>query len=198
MSLRSNCSRFVLGLLLAVSILAPVRIAGAEEAKKELFVYAAASLTEAFKEFGKQFEARHPNTTVTFNFGASNTLRFQIEQGAKADVFASANTKEMDALVKSGGAAKDASKTFARNRLVLLFPKENPAKLATFEDLAKPGIKLIIAAKAVPVGNYTLQMLDKMTADGKFGATFKDSVLKNVVSEEDNVKSVVARPGPVR
>lgn len=188
-------SRIILGLLLAVSILSPVRFVRSEDAKPkaQLVVFAAASLTESFKEFGKQFETRHPNATVTFNFGASNQLRFQIEQGAKADLFASANTKEMEALVRSGGANKDASKTFARNRLVLLFPKDNPVKLAAIEDLAKPGIKLIIADKAVPVGNYTLQMLDKMTADGKFGATFKDSVLKNVVSEEDNVKSVVAK-----
>lgn len=184
--------RTLLLLLLAGLCTQPIR---AEEAKpaRELSVFAAASLTEAFKEIGQQFEEKHPNTTVAYNFGASNQLRFQIEQGAKADVFASANTKEMDALTKSDAVSKESVQIFARNRLVVLYPKENPGKITALEDLAKPGLKLVIAHKAVPVGNYTLQMLDKMSADTKYGETFKEKVLKNVVSEEENVKSVVAK-----
>ena len=185
--------RLAAGVLLAVLFHAQLVRCADEKPKVEFTVFAAASLTESFNEIGKQFEEKHPNATVVFNFGASNQLRFQIEQGAKADVFASANSKEMDALVKSGGVSNDTVRTFARNRLVVLYPKENPGKIAALEDLAKPNLKLIVAHKAVPVGNYTLEMLGKMSADSKYGDTFKEKVLKNVVSEEENVKSVVAK-----
>jgi len=180
------------GVLLTVLLPATLRCEDIKP-KAELTVFAAASLTESFNEIGKQFEEKHPNATVVFNFGASNQLRFQIEQGARADVFASANSKEMDALVKSGAVSNDTVRTFSRNRLVVLYPKENPGKIAALEDLAKPNLKLIVAHKAVPVGNYTLEMLGKMSADAKYGDTFKERVLKNVVSEEENVKSVVAK-----
>jgi molybdate transport system substrate-binding protein len=167
---------------------------GADDAHKtDLSVFAAASLTESFKELGKQFEEKHPGVSVAFNFGATNALRTQLEHGASADVFASANTREMDLAIKAGLLAADAPRTFARNRLVLLIPKTNRAKIEALKDLARPGIKLVIAHKAVPVGKYTLEMLDKLSADKSYGETFKETVLKNVVSEEENVKSVVSK-----
>jgi molybdate transport system substrate-binding protein len=158
---------------------------------RTLTVFAAASLTNAFGEIGKTFETANPGVTVKFNFGGSQTLRTQIEQGAQADVFASANTKEMDALVTGKFVAADASKIFLTNQLVIIMPAKNPAGLITLADLAKQGLKLVLAAKEVPVGNYALQVLDKL--DTTLGVGYKDNVLKNVVSYESDVKQVVAK-----
>ncbi len=161
---------------------------------KTLTVFAAASLTESFTEIGKQFEADNPGVKVTFNLAGSQQLRAQLEQGARADVFASANTKEMtmaiisDSLVVSG-----TQHTFVTNRLAVILPKSNPGKITALADLARAGLKLDFADPSVPVGQYALDMLTKMSQDATFGASFKDKVAANVVSREDNVKSVVAK-----
>ncbi len=156
-----------------------------------LTVFAAASLTDAFTEIGKAFESANPSVTVTFNFAGSQALRTQIEEGAPADVFASASGKEMDTLVTDSLVTKDVPQIFLTNKLVVILPANNPAALEKLEDLAKPGIKLVLAAEEVPVGKYARQALDQM--NGSFGADFKDKVLANVVSNEDNVKQVVAK-----
>jgi len=156
-----------------------------------LNVFAAASLTDAFTEIAKNFEAANPGVTVSFNFAGSQALRTQIEEGAPADVFASANKTEMDNLITGTLVAQDASKVFLNNKLVIILPSDNSAAMEKLEDLAKPGIKLIIAAEEVPVGKYARQVLDLM--NGSFGSDFKDKVLANVVSNEDNVKQVVAK-----
>jgi len=158
----------------------------------DLTVFAAASLTESFKEIAAQFEAANPGVKVVYNFGGSNILRAQLEQGARADVFASANTTEMDNARKAGLVGEDAP-IFANNRLVVITPSDNPGGVTTLKDLSKPGLKLVVAAKNVPVGNYTLQMLDKMSTNADYGTDFGPTVLKNVVSQEDNVKGVVAK-----
>jgi len=162
-------------------------------APRSLTVFAAASLTESFGELGQQFEAAHPGVKVIFNFAGSQQLRAQMEQGAPADVFASANTKELEGVIQSSLIVSGAQKTFARNRLVVIFPKDNPGKIAALADLAKPGHKLVVADKAVPVGQYTLDMLAKMSKDPAYGADFADKVQKNVVSRENDVKAVVAK-----
>jgi molybdate transport system substrate-binding protein len=156
-----------------------------------LMVFAASSLTDAFTEIGKAFEAANPGVTVTLNFAGSGALRTQIEEGAPADVFASASGKEMDTLVTGNLVTKDVPQIFLTNKLIVIMPVNNPAALEKLEDLAKPGIKLVLAAETVPVGNYARQALDKM--NGSFGIDFKDKVLANVVSNEDNVKQVVAK-----
>ena len=156
-----------------------------------LTVYAAASLTNAFEEIGKAFEAANPGVTVEFNFAGSQTLRTQIEQGAQADVFASANAKEMDTLVTGKFIPADSTKIFLTNQLLVIMPADNPAGLTALADLAKPGLKVVLAAKEVPVGNYALQVLDKL--DAAQGTGFKDKVLANVVSNENDVKQVVAK-----
>jgi molybdate transport system substrate-binding protein len=158
---------------------------------KTLTVFAAASLTNAFEEIGKNFEADNPGVNVGFNFAGSQTLRTQIEQGAQADVFASANSKEMDALVSGNFVPADSAKIFLTNQLVVIMPANNPAGLTALADLAKPGLKVVLAAREVPVGNYALQVLDKL--DAALGSGFKDKVLANVVSYENDVKQVVAK-----
>lgn len=158
---------------------------------RALTVYAAASLTDAFTEMGKAFEASHPGVTVAFNFGGSQNLRTQIEQGASADVFASANAKEIDALVMQNLVAADAPKVFLTNRLVVILPKENPAGITSLEDLGKPGVKLVLAAEEVPAGRYAREILEHLNA--MFGADYKDKVLANVVSNEDNIRQAVTK-----
>lgn len=156
-----------------------------------LTVFAAASLTESFKEIGAAFEKENPDVIVTFNFGGSQTLRAQLEQGAAADVFASADQRQMDLAIAAGVIAKSGRKVFATNQLVMITPKNNPAKIQTLADLARPNIKIALAAEAVPVGVYTREALTKI--EKSIGANYKDKVLKNVVSNEDNVKQVMAK-----
>lgn len=158
---------------------------------RNLTVFAAASLTDAFTEIGKSFEAANPGVAVTFNFAGSQALRTQIEEGAPADVFASANKKEMDALISGKYVDETAPKPFLTNKLVVILPADNPAGIENLEGLATTGVKLVLAAEEAPVGNYARQSLDLMNAT--FGADFRDKVLANLVSNEDNVKQVVAK-----
>jgi len=175
-----------------VPTLAPIAVPPtARPEPQTLTVFAASSLTGAFTEIGKAFEAANPGITVTLNFAGSGALRTQIEEGAPADVFASASGKEMDTLVTGNFITKDAPQIFLTNKLVVILPANNPSALEKLEDLSKPGIKLVLAAETVPVGNYARQALDKM--NGSFGTDFKDKVLANIVSNEDNVKQVVAK-----
>jgi molybdate transport system substrate-binding protein len=158
---------------------------------RTLNVFAAASLTDAFTEIGENFQTANPGVTVTFNFAGSQALRTQIEEGAPADIFASASGKEMDAAIEGNFIAEDTKQVFLTNKLVVILPANNPAGLETLEDLTKSGVKIVLAAEEVPVGNYARQALDLM--NGSFGADFKDKVLANVVSNEDNVKQVVSK-----
>lgn len=158
---------------------------------RTLNVFAAASLTEAFTEIGKNFEQANQDIVVAFNFAGSQALQAQIEAGAPADIFASASKTEMENLIADGFVAPDAAQIFLRNRLVVILPAENPTGLEQLEDLARPGIKLVLAAEEVPVGQYTRQALDLM--NNQLGMDFKQRVLANVVSNEDNVRQVVAK-----
>ena len=156
----------------------------------ELTVFAAASLTEPFTEMGKRLEATYPGLQILYNFGGTPTLRTQLEQGAHADVFVSADAVQMD-LARKSGLVQGESPIFVKNRLVVIVPRENPGKIMAFRDLARPGLKLDLAAPKVPVGNYSRQALHKATAE--YGTEFVEGALKNVVSEEENVKQVVTK-----
>ncbi len=155
-------------------------------------MFAAASLTDAFTELGPAFAERNPGATVVFNFGASSTLRTQLEQGAPADVFASADGRQMD-LAREAGLIVGEPVVFAQNRLVIIVPKANPGEVMGPRDLARSGLKLVIAAPEVPIAVYTREMLDRMARDPAFGPDFAQRVLANVVSEEPNVRQVVAK-----
>ena len=176
-------------LVLAGCASAPTPSSAPEE--RTLSIFAAASLTDAFTEIGKIFEAANPGVKVSFNFAGSQALRTQIEEGAPADVFASANKTEMDALVTDAFVTQGTPQVFLTNKLVVILPGNNTAGLMKLEDLARPGIKLVLAAEEVPVGKYARQALDQM--NGQFGTDFKGKVLASVVSNEDNVKQVVAK-----
>jgi molybdate transport system substrate-binding protein len=177
--------------ILAALILGACRGASTNSEPRTLTVYAAASLIDAFTEMGKAFETSHPGVRVAFNFGGSQNLRTQIEQGAPADAFASANAKEMDALVAQNMIQSDAPKVFLTNQLVVILPEENPAGIDSLEDLGMPGLKLVLAAEAVPAGRYAREILEKLNA--RFGAAYSDKVLANVVSNEDNIRQAVTK-----
>jgi molybdate transport system substrate-binding protein len=192
---------FVLGvLLLALPALAACgstssSAGGTTQQNATLNVFAASSLTGAFTEIGKTFEGRHPGVKVVFNFAGSQQLAQQIGQGADADVFASANTTQMNNVVKSGQVNSDASRIFVKNRLVVVFPKNNPKNITKLQDIATSGVKVILADKSVPAGQYALDYLDKASATPDFGADYKANVLKNVVSYETDVKQVLSKVG---
>jgi molybdate transport system substrate-binding protein len=124
-----------------------------------LTVLAAASLTESLTKLGRQFEAAHPGTKITFSFAASGTLATQITQGAPADVFASASPKNMDQVITAKAATT--STTFAKNVPEIAVPPSNPAHIATIADLAKPGVKVALCADTVPIGALAAQIFTK-------------------------------------
>ncbi len=155
-----------------------------------LTVSAAASLQEAFNQIKTQFQAAHPNVTISYNFGGSQNLVQQIDQGAPVDVFASADTKTMQVAVQAGTVDAATPQNFVKNRLTIITPTGNPAGLMTPQDLAKPGIKVILAAKTVPVGNYALLFLAAASKDPTYGSQYQANVLQNVVSYEQDVKTV--------
>ena len=163
------------------------------KAPQTLTVFAAASLNDAFRELGKAFEQTHPGTVVQFNFSGSQDLSTQLQAGALADVFASANAEELGHLIDAGLVAQDAAQVFIHNRLVVILPADNPAGLTALADLAQPGLKLVLAAEDVPVGHYARQVLENLNA--AYGADFKPRVLANLVSNETNVKQVVTKVG---
>lgn len=170
--------------LLALALVAPHALAN----DTTLQVFAASSLTEAFEDLARGFEAAHPGIAVQLTFAGSQALRLQIEQGADADVFASADERHMAALVELGEVAT--SVVFARNELVVIVPTENPAGIATFADLPNAG-SIVVGAESVPVGAYTRTVLEH--AARAYGTDFAEAVWDRVISEESNVRLVRAK-----
>jgi molybdate transport system substrate-binding protein len=148
-----------------------------------LTVFAASSLTKSFGQIGSDFEAANPGTNVTFDFGPSDGLASQIESEGTADVFASASGTWMDDVQSKTGVSDRT--VFAKNRLVIITPPDNPAGVRSLADLAKSGVSVVIAAEGVPVGDYARQALD--------AAGISKQVLANVVSNEQDDASLVAK-----
>jgi molybdate transport system substrate-binding protein len=140
-----------LSLVLALALLAGCGGGTSSGKKQTLTVFAAASLTSTFSELGQEFAAEHDGVTVRFSFGGSSDLVEQIQAGAPADVFASADTRNMDKLGSTATGPKD----FASNTLEIAVPPGNPAHVTSLADLAKPGVKLVICAAEVPCGAAT-------------------------------------------
>lgn len=161
--------------------------------EQTLTVMAAASLTESFTEIAAAFEAANPGVTVSINFAGTQALVEQLTQGVEADVFASANTKYMTAIIENGRVTEGTDSVFAHNKLAVIYPKDNPGEITELLDLAKEGLVLDLADPSVPVGNYTVNFLDKAAEDPAFGEAYKEGVLANVASYEENVKAVVTK-----
>jgi molybdate transport system substrate-binding protein len=151
---------------------------------RELIVSAAASLTDAFTDIGTAFEGTEQGVTVAFNFGPSDGLATQINDGAPADVFASASPTWMDA-VQNEGPGVSGRTDFARNELAIVVPADNPAGIERIDDLAEDDVKLVLAAEGVPVGDYAREVL--------VNAGISDAALANVVSNEEDVRAVLTK-----
>jgi molybdate transport system substrate-binding protein len=152
---------------------------GADPLSGELRVLTAASLTEAFTELGTAFEADHPDVTVTFSFAGSSALAQQIDAGAPADVFVSADEATMAGVVDAGNA--NPPERIARNRLALLVERGNPEHIGGLGDLDRPGLVFVLCAPEVPCGRFGAAAL--ATA----------GVTATPASLEANVKAVVAK-----
>jgi molybdate transport system substrate-binding protein len=180
-------------LLLLVLVIVPAGCGGFESGGEQggtLTILAASSLTDAFGQLGKTFEQQNPGTTVRTSFGASSDLLAQIQQGAPADVFASAAEEEMNTAVKDG-LVSGKPVVFVKNREVVMVPSDNPPNIKSLEDLSNPGIRLVLAEEGVPAADYAVEILGK--ANKVYGSGFKKKVLSNVVSREANVRASVNR-----
>ena len=179
-----------LALIAGLSMAAGMARPGAAD-QGTITVFAAASLKEAFTAMAPAF-TKKTGTSVTFNFGGSDTLATQIKQGAPADVFASANAAQMQ-VVSDAGLIVPPPRTFARNRLVVVVPKANPAGISGPSGLAKPGAHIVLAAATVPVGSYARATFAKLAGTNGYPGDFPAAVEKNVVSNELDVKAVVTK-----
>ena len=158
---------------------------------QDLHVFAAASLRQALTETADAFHRANPNVHVVSNVAGSQVLRLQIESGARADLFVSANPDHLDALQRAGLLAESPT-VVATNQLVLAVPTANPAGLSGLQDLPRPDRRLVMAAESVPAGAYARRMLAlHAAATGQPG--FPDAVLQNVISFETNVRQVAAK-----
>ncbi len=157
-----------LALALALALASP-----ASSRPPRLTVLAASSLIDVLPAL---------DHTERYSFGGSDQLAFQIRQGAPADVFAAASPKQPDALYRKG--LIDKPVVFATNRLVLIVPRGNPAHLRSVFDLRRRGIRLVVGAKGVPIGDYTRKALAKLGLTG---------ALRNVVSQEPDVRGILSK-----
>ena len=161
-------------------------------ANRELTVFGAASLKGVLDKTKAAFETAYPGTTVTISTDSSSALEMQIEQGAPADVFLSADTTNPKKLVDAG-LAEGAAVAFAGNKLTIIVPTANPEGIRTPADLAKPGVKVIAAGDEVPITKYATQVVGNLAKEAGYPADFAAKCTRNVVSKEDNVKAVVAK-----
>lgn len=158
-----------LALAAALALLA----AGCGGGDEELTVLAASSLTKVFQELAPD---------VRFNFAGSDELAAQLREGSKADVYASATSRYPDELYAEGLIEKP--RIFATNRLVLIVPSDNPAGIEKVADLRRPGVRLVVGAEGVPIGDYTRRVLEELD---------ESDVLSQAVSEEEDVKGVLSK-----
>ena len=166
--------------------------ASARAVAVDLTIFAAASLAGVLVEVKDAYEAAHPGTTLTISADSSAALETQIEQGAPADVFLSADTTNPMKLVDRGFSAGDAV-VFAGNKLTIVVPSDNPAGVASPADLAKSGLKVIAAGDEVPISAYAKQLVANLAKEAGSPTDFEARYDANVVSREDNVKAVIAK-----
>jgi molybdate transport system substrate-binding protein len=170
----------------------PTAAAEADAVTGDVVVFAASSLTDAFKEIAAAFRQLHPGARVVLSFGGSSQLATQLIHGARADVFASADQDQMDQ-AERGHALVGEQHVFVQNRLMVITPADNPAHVTSLADLARGGVKVIGAQASVPIGYYTSTLLRSASADPTYGADFQRRVEQNVVSREDTVRQIVAK-----
>lgn len=190
-----KCKRIFTGLFAAICLFSVIGCEKKQKeppvnAEKEITVFAAASLTESFTEIGKNFE-KEKKIKVKFNFAGSQALASSVKEGAGADVFASANKKYMEDLSKANMISE--SNIFVNNTLIICKSKKSDKTINELKNLAADGVKIIVGDKSVPCGSYFYNALDSAVKDGKVSSSDKEKILKNIKSEELNVKDIVTK-----
>jgi molybdate transport system substrate-binding protein len=176
--------RVLLPLLFLLGSLTPVS-AG------ELSVFAASSLGEALQEAARVYQTKHPETRVSLNFAGSQTLAAQLERGAPADLLIAADPEVMARLQRAG--LVESPRRLLRNRLALAVRSDQQPPLQTLADLGRPGLLLVIGNPQVPIGRYTRQLLAGLDYDPDYGPVLVQAIERNIVSEENRVKAIVAK-----
>lgn len=182
---------FIMLLATGIVFVGALNASAQERIGGRLTVYAATSLTDAFEALQAAFVDANPEAQIRLNFANSATLAAQILAGAGADVFASANELQMEKVIEGGSVDEAEVEIFAHNRLILIVPADNPAELQALEDLARKRVLLVLAAPGTPIRAYADAMLKSHNTE--YGEDFSERVLSNLVSEESNVRQVVAR-----
>ena len=182
--------RLPLALTLVVGLL--TACAAQPGATTQLTVFAAASLKGALEDATAAYETSHPGVTIALSTDSSAALSTQIEQGAPADLFLSADATNPQDLV-AAGFALGSPIVFAGNELTIIVPSDNPAGIASPADLANPGVKVIAAGDEVPITRYATQLIANLAAEPGYPTGFTAGYAGNVVSREDNVRAVVAK-----
>lgn len=162
---------------------------GAKAERPTPTVLAAASLTDTFKELATTFEEQNPGAKVNLSFGGSSALLAQIQQGAPADVFASADEARMDDALRDS--LVNDPEIFVRNRPIIIVPADNPAGIQELQDLAKPGARLVLEQEGVPIAEYSKEI--RSNANSEYGEGFEHRVFDNIVSTEADVKAAANR-----
>ena len=170
----------------------PRSVAPSHGASADLTIFGAASLKAVLEAVEAEYEKANPGTTLTVSTDSSAALETQIEQGAPADVFLSADTSNPRKLVDAGLAAGEPV-AFAGNKLTIIVPADNPAGIATPADLARDGLRIIAAGDEVPITKYATQLVDNLAGQAGAPADFAAAYAANVASKEDNVSAVVAK-----
>lgn len=176
--------------LLAAMMLLLAASCSDSDASDAVTVYAASSLTDAFADIAEAYEEHEPGTDVRLNFASSSALAAQINEGAPADVFASANATQVQVVVDAGNAAQPV--TFATNELALAVPA-GVGRVATFDDLFGRDVILVVAAPDVPAGALFRAAMASLVASGARSQSLVDALFENIASEEANVRAVLSR-----
>jgi molybdate transport system substrate-binding protein len=181
-------------LLLATLAAAPPRALAADPAPRPttVTVFAAASLAEPFEQLGRLYRRAHPGREVRFSFAGSQQLVAQLEQGAEADVFASADERWMKKLA-SRSMITGVPREFARNRMAVIVPSGNPGRVRGPDDLARQGLRLVLCDLQVPAGFYARQVLANLGGAPGAPPDFALRASANIVSREENVKAVLGK-----
>jgi molybdate transport system substrate-binding protein len=157
-----------------------------------LTVFAAASLKAALKRLRPVYESSHPSVTLTVSTDSSAALETQIEQGAPADVFLSADTANPAKLLDAG-LADGKPVPFAANELTVIVPVANPAHIGAAADMGRSGVRVVAAGNEVPITRYAERLVANLAAQPGYPRDFAGAYSRNVVSREDNVRAVVAK-----
>ncbi len=181
-------------LMLAVSALAVIATTACASDRPDgavtLRVFAASSLTEALTEAAESFEAENSSVTIETHFAGSSRLRAQLEEGAEADIFISADPRHVDAITHL--LVESSVTTVATNEMVVVL-SDSGQEIQSLQELSEPDVSIVIALPDVPAGHYARALVADMARQQSFSADFDDAVLANIVSEETNVRAVLAK-----